>query len=659
MASDPNHLSIVSASGCCHPCLGEENQLPIAPSDTNNRLFALIIGINEYLDENIRNLKGCINDSENVCRFLTESLHANPLHIKHLRNAEATRKGILSAFEEHFINNKEILENDTIVFYFAGHGSCEAPSDNSPVGDNMETICPYDDRVRERGIPDRTIASLMRRLASIKGNNITTIFDSCHSGGMGRQLDLENSRFIAPPRTPFPKGLDEGIWNRARSITEILDSQLPYTPLTSHTLLAACQRDELAYEVPLSTGAGHHGGAFTTLLLDLLRQSGRNLFETTYIGLFHTLQRTENKSRLPRQTPYVEGDNKTRFLFSMTDLGRQFPVSSIENGRFSVLAGTIHGVDTETEFTVTSGRMRFEGLKPIHVSPLCCTFEKPNGMSDLKDDSRADITKWNQLHPKMNFVGQSLKDPSQDFLISPSPDGGMKLERRDKLIPQYAERDIRFTLREASLELSTSNTHTSAIMDAVNHFNFHLLQNKSNYKGDQLHVKVKLERLSPSGGLGQPVKDGEDFFASGEPLQPKANIEDGPKVTAAVKIVDLENLYGFTLSLDNLGTSLYPYVFAFDPATYEIASFYHPQATKEGPLRADRPVTIGYGLEGGDAIEFQSNDVTFFKIFVTSKYVDLSGLVQDSPFQDDAGRIPKQRAVPKDFWDSWIYIVRS
>jgi hypothetical protein len=157
----------------CHPRPGEEIQLPIAPSDTTyNRIFALIIGINKYLDEDIRNLKGCINDSENVCKFLTGSLHANPLHIRHLRDAEATRKAILSAFEEHFINNQEIQQNDAIIFYFAGHGSYEAPAEHSIYGHNMETICPYDDRAGEHGIPDCTIASLMKRLASIKGNNI-------------------------------------------------------------------------------------------------------------------------------------------------------------------------------------------------------------------------------------------------------------------------------------------------------------------------------------------------------------------------------------------------------------------------------------------------------------------------------------------------------
>lgn len=142
---------------------------------SQKRVFALIIGINKYQDKDIRNLEGCIKDSENIYKFLTESLHANPRHIRHLRDAEATRNGILSTFEEHLINNQEIDENDTIIFYFAGHGSYEIPEENYLAGNKMETICPYDDRKGARGIPDRTIASLMRRLAVLKGNNIVSV----------------------------------------------------------------------------------------------------------------------------------------------------------------------------------------------------------------------------------------------------------------------------------------------------------------------------------------------------------------------------------------------------------------------------------------------------------------------------------------------------
>jgi hypothetical protein len=407
---------------------------------------------------------------------------------------------------------------------------------------------------------------------------------------MGLVLEVPvNSRFIKPPPLPFPEGLDEDIWKRARlaTNTDKQDSLLPspYTPLTSHTLLAACQRDELSYEERIS--ADHYYGAFTTLLLDLLRQPGRNLTETTYIGLFHTMERQENKTRLPMQTPYVEGDNKTRILFSMTDLGRQFPVLSSTDETFSVPAGAILGVNEKTLFTIKSGDDRFEGLKPIHVLPLSSRFEKLDGIS-LKDDSRAYVTKWDLPHIKV-FVQQSsnASGPSDsldyDVVIShwrlESPDGRMKLERRDGLIPRYAESVISFTPREATLELSNTDSHISHIIDAVTRFNFHLFQNNSKDIGDNRdtskdigdRLHVKLERLSCGDGHWQPVKDGKDFFASGEPVRPKPNINIGPKVTAAVEIVDSDALYGLTLSVDNPRTSLFPYVFVFYPATYEIA----------------------------------------------------------------------------------------
>jgi len=69
---------------------------------------------------------------------------------------------------------------------------------------------------------------------------------------------------------------------------------------------------------------------------------------------------------------------------------------------------------------------------------------------------------------------------------------------------------------------------------------------------------------------------------------------------------------------------------------------------------------IGYGPEGGDPIEFYPNEVTFFKIFVTSTYVDMKGLVQESPFSRGVGRMPKRPSrISNDFWESWVYVVRS
>jgi hypothetical protein len=65
------------------------------------------------------------------------------------------------------------------VIFYAGHGNrVAAPKGWIADNDRVETICPHDERTigpdgkEIFAIPDRTIGGLLRRLASIKGDNI-------------------------------------------------------------------------------------------------------------------------------------------------------------------------------------------------------------------------------------------------------------------------------------------------------------------------------------------------------------------------------------------------------------------------------------------------------------------------------------------------------
>lgn len=638
--------SAVSELACCHPRPEQAIvQPPTALEVFDDRFFALIIGIDDYQNEKIRKLKGCVNDSENVCRFLTEYLHVNPAHIKHLRDGEATRENILSAFEKHFISNQEIQPNDAIVFYFGGHGTC-----GKHLGGNMlQMICPYDYRMGARGIHDHFIASLMHRLANLKGNNITQIIDSCHSGGMGRIPDLENSRFLAPLESLDPTGLDDDIADRGPSRPTEIDN-----PLKTHVLLAACQHDEPAYEAHQWTG--QYGGDFTSLLLDLLRDPERNLTNTTYIDLFHTMEQQKYKSRLPKQTPYVEGDNKNRILFKTTCPVHHFPVLLHDDESFSVAAGTIHGVDLETEFIITSGDVSFLGLKPHTVSGVRSSFHKLDLDKTLRDDSTAKVIKLNRPLIKV-LLKETPGDPSisegNDVVITPSSDGFWKVERRDKVIPRYAPGFV-----EIKGAPGTRDTN-HAIADAITHFTFHLLHRKPTVADN--YLGVKLERLvashsSPRKISYSPASDGENFFSADNVSASTDNVSG--MVSGHAILPDVKGLFSLTLSIKDNETPLFPYVFGFDPSTYTIESFYHPEPWKKGPLSKNQEVTIGHGPEGGDPIEFYPNEVTFFKIFLTTTYVDLKGLEQE-PFSVNRKMPGRVSTALDDLWESWIYVVES
>ena len=131
------------------------------------------------MSNEIPNLRGCVNDAQSIKAFLFDRLHVPDSQIVFLTNEFATREAIISNFRMHLIYNHEILDGDTMVVYYAGHGSRVETPTGWPSSDGMiETICPYDERTIGpkgeviHGIPDRTINSLLHELAAVKGNNI-------------------------------------------------------------------------------------------------------------------------------------------------------------------------------------------------------------------------------------------------------------------------------------------------------------------------------------------------------------------------------------------------------------------------------------------------------------------------------------------------------
>lgn len=119
-------------------------------------------------------------------------LKALPKNIISLRDAahrkgdqgEATRHGILKAFED-LEKMTEATADPCIIIFYAGHGAhIERPQGWEPYTtdrDLIELLCPSDmgsatadGRVVE-GIPDRKICDLLNSLADKRGNNIVSL----------------------------------------------------------------------------------------------------------------------------------------------------------------------------------------------------------------------------------------------------------------------------------------------------------------------------------------------------------------------------------------------------------------------------------------------------------------------------------------------------
>jgi hypothetical protein len=137
---------------------------------------ALLIGIDTYLSDQMRTLKGCVNDVARMKGVLMSRFEMEEANILTLTNDQATRDAILSAIQTHLIDKAR--PGDVVILHFSGHGA-QALDDSSDEVDGFdETIVPHDSRVGNvRDITDDELNELLARL-SAKTPNVTVILDS-------------------------------------------------------------------------------------------------------------------------------------------------------------------------------------------------------------------------------------------------------------------------------------------------------------------------------------------------------------------------------------------------------------------------------------------------------------------------------------------------
>ena len=144
------------------------------------------------------NLDGSLNDVESVHELLDSpkfGFAENNIHI--VEEEKATREGILQAMKKYLLD--EANRGDTVVFYYAGHGSQRFNSLTDKPFHLDETIVPSDASSGAFDIRDKEIARLFNQMVD-KGILLTAIFDSCHSGSIARGIPVGSqgkARFLA------------------------------------------------------------------------------------------------------------------------------------------------------------------------------------------------------------------------------------------------------------------------------------------------------------------------------------------------------------------------------------------------------------------------------------------------------------------------------
>jgi len=135
---------------------------------------ALVIGINDYQDPKIPDLKSTVNDAKAMANLLSRKYGFS---VDLMLNRQATRAKVIQKLRKLALNSRP---DDSILFYYAGHGDIDRVLNDGwwiPVdatGGDPSTYL------------DNTI--VQKVLRSMKSKHILLISDSCYSGTLFGQV---------------------------------------------------------------------------------------------------------------------------------------------------------------------------------------------------------------------------------------------------------------------------------------------------------------------------------------------------------------------------------------------------------------------------------------------------------------------------------------
>ncbi len=243
-------------------------------AQNTSRKLALLVGINDY-PSGIRPLQGCLTDIEMQRELLIHRFGFNPQDIREVKDKEATRDNILTAFEEHLIEQAE--PGDVVIFHYSGHGT--QVIDPTPIKsqEHHSTLVPIDANTESsgvvRGIMGKTLFLLM---SAIRTDNLTVVLDSCYSGGGVRgnlvirsvRLDGDRNSQATPEEFEYQQR-----WLEKLNLSEEEFQRRREQGIAKGVALAAAKDNQSATDAPFS---GFRAGAFSYLLTRYLWQQTQN-----------------------------------------------------------------------------------------------------------------------------------------------------------------------------------------------------------------------------------------------------------------------------------------------------------------------------------------------------------------------------------------------
>ncbi|TAK90673.1 MAG: tetratricopeptide repeat protein [Burkholderiaceae bacterium] len=149
--------------------------MPASAAGDYSDSWGIVIGINDYAKW--PKLQYAVHDAQAVREALIQKFNFPADHVVSLKNAEATRTGILAAFHDKLAHSG-MKKNDRLFVFFAGHGATLQLSSGRALG----YIIPVDAAPNEIATDAIPMTELQNIAESVTSKHVFFVMDACYSG---------------------------------------------------------------------------------------------------------------------------------------------------------------------------------------------------------------------------------------------------------------------------------------------------------------------------------------------------------------------------------------------------------------------------------------------------------------------------------------------
>ena len=269
--------------------------------NTQSETWAVVIGINNYLDNGIPDLTGAAQDAWNFYHYLTHKYggSVDPRRVKLLINERANKANIDESLGEFLT---KACPKDQVIIYFAGHG---APEPDRPDDAFLLTHDSQLNKLVSTALSMNQLPQFLTWRANSAGR-LLFIVDACHSGA----ILFPGSRGFAP------------VGNKLRAIEQLRAKSLLSSIATVSKnqtgwgVISSSAPDQVSGEGGGDCKIGDHryvGGVFTCSLLKAINDhsdengDGKLSYDELFESISSNLSYLRGSAQVPQRSGNLSG----------------------------------------------------------------------------------------------------------------------------------------------------------------------------------------------------------------------------------------------------------------------------------------------------------------------------------------------------------------